>query len=110
LTKLFDGRDVASCEEARQVFLASKNDPRALRFDGVLVADFDEIRRAADLGDALAQAEMTMRTVGKESFRWAEKSAAQGERDGLYWLGRCFRDGIGCEEDKERAKEYFCCR
>jgi hypothetical protein len=37
LTKLFDGRDVVSREEARRVFLGSENDPRALllcRFAG----------------------------------------------------------------------------
>jgi hypothetical protein len=34
LTKLFRGRDVASCEEASQVFLGCENDPRALCFAG----------------------------------------------------------------------------
>jgi TPR repeat protein len=32
------------------------------------------------------------------------KSTAQGERDGFYWLGRCYEDGSGCEQDAERGK------
>jgi hypothetical protein len=36
LTKLFDGRDVSSTEEARQVFLGCENDSRALCFAGIL--------------------------------------------------------------------------
>ncbi len=37
----------------------------------------------------------------------AERSAAQGERDGFFWLGICFRDGEGCERDIEKAKASF---
>jgi hypothetical protein len=105
LTKLFGGHDVASREEARQVFLGCENDPRALCFAGRLVNDFDEIRRAADLGDAFAQASMSWHTRDEERFRWEEKSSAQGERDGFYHLGDCYRNGFGCEKDKKRAKE-----
>jgi hypothetical protein len=36
-----------------------------------------------------------------------EKAAAQGERDGFHYLGRCYRDGFGCEQDMERAKENY---
>jgi hypothetical protein len=106
LTKLFAGRGVASREEAREVFLSCGNDPRALCFAGVLVSDFVEIRRAADLGDAFAQARMA-RESEEERLPWAEKSAAQGERDGFYWIGRCYRDGVGCKKDMERAKENY---
>jgi hypothetical protein len=107
LAKLFGGRDVASLEEARQVFLGCENDARALCFAGWLVRDYDEVRRAADLGDAFAQAEMVWGTENDESFLWAKKSAAQGERDGFFWLGDCYRDGSGCDRDVERAKENF---
>jgi hypothetical protein len=59
LTKMFSGHDVASLAEARQVFLGCGNDPRAICFAGVLGGGIvDEIRRAADLGDAFAQAWM----------------------------------------------------
>jgi hypothetical protein len=108
LTKLFGGRDIASREEARRLFLSCKNDPRALCFAGFLgVDDFEEIRRAADLGDAFAQAWMAWQSDGEESFRWAEESAAQGERDGIYNFGYCFRVGTGCEQDAERAKAHY---
>jgi hypothetical protein len=107
LTKLFGGRDVASREEARQVFLICEKDPRALCFAGLLGGTDDEIRQAADFGDAFAQAKMAGQTRDEERSRWAKKSAAQGERDGFYWLGHCYRGGIACEKDAERAKENF---
>jgi hypothetical protein len=109
LTKIFAGRELASPSEASQVFLDSENDPRALSFGGFLGGGCDVKRRAAELGDALAQAVMASawQTGCKESFRWAEKSVAQGERDGFFWLGHCHRGGIGCEKDAERAKENY---
>jgi hypothetical protein len=105
LTKLFGGRDISCREETRQVFLGCENDLRAVCFAGLLGGPVEGVSRAADLGDAFAQARMAMETEDEERFLWAEKSAAQGERNGFYWLGRCYRDGSGCEEDVERAKE-----
>jgi TPR repeat protein len=109
LTKLFAGRDVASREQARQVFLGFENDDRADELFALLVCLHKdvEIRRAADLDDSLAQARMAWEDGGEERFWWAEKSAAQRERDGFYQLGICYRGGIGCEEGVERAKEHF---
>ncbi len=107
LRKLFAGRDVLSHDEARQVFLCCENDPRALCLAGVLGGTSDEVRRAADLGDAFAQARMTRLTVDGQRFRWAETSASQGERDGLFHFGYCFQYGIGCKKDLERAKANF---
>jgi TPR repeat protein len=107
LTKLFGGRDVTSAEDAKQVFLGCESDPRAVCFAGLLGWTFDEVGRVAELGDAFAQAWKAGHTNAEESFLWAEKSAAQGERDGLSCLAYCYRDGIGCEKDAERAKEYF---
>jgi hypothetical protein len=108
LTKSFAGLDVCTAEEARQVLLDCENDPRALCFAAFLHwGKIDEMHRAADLGNAFAQAEMAGKSNGEERFRWAEKSAAQGERDGFYWLGRSFRNGDGCREDMERAKENY---
>jgi hypothetical protein len=103
LTKLFAGRFVVTDEEAREVFLGCENDSRALCCAFRLGGFFDEIRRkAADVGDAFAQAVMAEQTNGDESFQ-----TAKGERDGFYWLGRCYEHGIGCEQDVERAKETF---
>ena len=46
-------------------------------------------------------------TEGEEKFKFAQLAAGQGERDGLFWLGWCFRDGDGCEKDLDKAKESF---
>jgi hypothetical protein len=106
LTEVFGGFEVNTKEEARQVFLG-KNDPRALCFAAVLVRDFDEIRRVADLGDAFAQVERAWLTSGQERFRWSEKSAGQGERDGFFYFGYCHRYGVGCQEDAEIATANY---
>jgi TPR repeat protein len=98
---------LSSQTEARRVFLGCENNPRALCFAGLLARSLGEIRRAADLADAFAQAWMAGQVGGEESFQWAEKSAAQGERDGFYYLGDCYRDGRGCEKSVERAKRNF---
>jgi hypothetical protein len=51
-------------KSARQVFLSCEDDPRGLCFAGVLEMDNDvEVRRAADLGDAFAQACRAEETV-----------------------------------------------
>jgi hypothetical protein len=107
LTKLSSGCDVDSHEEARQVFLGFCDDPRALCFAGWFGGPDDEILQAAVLGDAFAQAWMAEETVGEESFYWAERSAAQGERVGLCQLGRCYLMGSGFVKDVERAKENY---
>jgi hypothetical protein len=68
-TKLFAGRDLDSSDD---FFLAVKT-IQELCFAGLLGGTFDEIRRAADLGDAFAQAWMAVHTDDEdECFRWAE--------------------------------------
>jgi TPR repeat protein len=107
-TRLFAGRDVKTVQEVRQVFLECENDGRAVCFAAVVARDVGEVRRAADLGAACAQAGMSESKVSFEGkFLWGEESAAQGERDGFNRLGRCYRYGWGCLKDVERAKECF---
>jgi TPR repeat protein len=65
------------------------------------------LRRSAELGFAFAQALTAWQTRGVEKVKFAQLAAAQGERDGPYWLGVCFRDGEGCEKDLDKAKENF---
>ncbi len=106
LTKLFAGRDTCTWNDARQVFRSIEGDPKAHGFAALLVWDFSEILRVAELGDAYAQARLAGQTrVGKERFRWSENSAALGERDGFSWLGYCYENGYGCEKDVARMKE-----
>jgi hypothetical protein len=111
LAKLFAGRDVASREEARQVFLGCENDARALCFAGLLGGSSVEIRRAADLGDAFAQSVMAMSNSELQNrldkLGWAKKSAVQGERDGFRWLGWCFKRGTGCKKNLDFARENY---
>jgi TPR repeat protein len=47
------------------------------------------------------------KTEGDEKFKFAQMAAAQGERDGFHWLGRCALDGEGCKKDLDKAKENF---
>jgi TPR repeat protein len=107
LTKLFAGRNVNTEEEMMRVFRDCDGDPRAVGFAAFISIDNAQQRRAADLGDAYAQAVMALRMRGEECFRWAEKSAAQGECEGFCPLGRCCEYGEGCEMDEEMAKEIY---
>jgi TPR repeat protein len=110
LTETCAGKDVNTREDAKRIFSSlGQNDARALCFMWMLGdgEDFTPLRRSAELGFAFAQAFLFGRTEGEESFTFAQMAAAQGERDGYYWLGWCFRDGEGCEKDLEKAKENF---
>jgi hypothetical protein len=108
LTEACAGKDVITREDAKRVFSAlGQNDARALCFTWLCGArvDLAPLRRSAELGFAFAQAWMAKRTRGEERFKFAQLAAAQGERDGFYWLGSCFHDGEGCEKDLDKAKE-----
>jgi hypothetical protein len=91
----------------RQVFLGCENNPRALCFAGLLGVSFSEILRAADLGDAFAQAWMAVQAADEQRFEWDEKSGVLGERDGFCYLGNCYQFGKWCEKDLERARENY---
>jgi TPR repeat protein len=69
--------------------------------------DLTSLRRSAELGFAFAQAWLAWKTEGEEQFKFAQLAAAQGERDGFFWLGHCFRFGNGCKKDLYKAKENF---
>jgi hypothetical protein len=45
------------------------------------------LRRSGEIGFAFAQALMAGVTQGDERVKFAQLSAAQGERDGYAWLG-----------------------
>ena len=110
LTEACAGKDARTVDDVERVFSAlGHNDARALCFAWLLgnQEDLAPLRRSAELGFAWAQAWMAGRTGGKECFKFAQLAAAQGERDGYYWFGVCFRGGEGCEENPELAKENF---
>jgi TPR repeat protein len=104
------GMEVKTIEEGKRVFSAlGQNDARALCFSWMLGdrENYTPLRRSAELGFAFALALMAEQTPGNEKFKFAQLAAAQGERDGFYWLGWCFRDGEGCKKDLDKAKENF---
>jgi hypothetical protein len=111
LTEACAGKDVNTKEDAKRVFSAlGQNDARALCFLCLLGGgeDFTPLRRSAELGFAFAQAFLAYEMDdAEEDFKFAQLSAAQGERDGLHVLGWCYSRGGGCEEDLDKAKENF---
>jgi hypothetical protein len=113
LTEVCAGKDVTTEEDAKQVFSAlGQNDARALCFMWLCCSvfarlDSTSLRRSAELGFAFAQAELAEQTQGEEKLKFAQLAASQGERDGFFWLGCCFRDGFGREKNFNKAKENF---
>ncbi len=113
LTSIFEGKDVSTDDEAREVFLLHQNDARALSFACSLDYDpgddFPLLRRAAATGNAFACATLCASIWDKNSkeecFRLAQLAALKHERDGFFWMGRCFREGIGCKKDLNLAKK-----
>jgi TPR repeat protein len=104
------GMDLTTKEDSKRVFSAlGQNDARALSFAWLFgdLRDSTLLHPAAELGFAFAQALLAGRTEGEEKFKFAQLAAAQGERDGFYWLALCFRDAEGCEKDLDKAKENF---
>jgi len=111
LTGLCSGKDVKTMKEAKAVFLAQGNDDaRALCFAALVDAENEDaprLRRSAEMGFAFAQARMCFYTGGLECFTFASRAAAQGEREGFFYLGVCVKKGEGCDHDLEKAKENY---
>ncbi len=114
LTSLFEGKDVSTKEQAKKVFLSFENDARALCFAWCLTDDrqYDLmlLRRASGMGNAFACSMLSREVWGgneEEAFRLARFAAAERERGGFFWLGRCFHYGYGCEKNLNSAIENF---
>jgi hypothetical protein len=104
------GKDVTTKEDADGVFSAlGQNDARAVCFAWLLGdhEDLTLLRRSAELGYAFAQALLAPYSRDEEKFKLAKLAAAQGELDGIMWLGVCLLHGEGCEKDLDKAKENF---
>jgi len=68
------------------------------------------LRKAAEAGDAWAQAKLAFLHIEysvmrdfKTAFAWYEKSAQQGDANGQYGLADCYKNGFGTSEDKAKA-------
>ena len=112
LTSIFEGKDVSTKENAREVFLCCGNVARALCFAWRLTdarwLDLSLLRRASETGNAFACStlcEQGLYESEEEACRLAQSAAAQRERDGFRWLGYFCRDGRGCERDLNLAKQ-----
>jgi hypothetical protein len=110
LVTLFRDGAPATTDEARRVFLEQSEDARAMFFAACvcwrrneLMEDIELVQRAAQLGYAPAQARVSEWKLGSERFSWAEKAAAQGDRDGLCCFANCLWNAVGCAVDKSRA-------
>ncbi len=112
LTSIFEGEDVSTYEEAREVLLR-QNDPRALYFawwllpDDTAVANVTPLQQAAEIGYGFACSTLFGHVSHFEAFSLAERAVAGYERDGFYCKGDCFYYGDGCEKNLELAKENY---
>jgi hypothetical protein len=63
------------------------------------------LEQAAKLGYAPAQVFMAMHLSAdlKDQFAWAERAAAERDRNGMMALAHCLQLGVGCERDDERV-------
>ena len=76
---------------------------------------FDEVKKAAQKGDAQAQYELgEMYEYGEvtaidyaEALKWYKKSAKQGNANGQYGVGRIYSNGLGVEEDCVEGMKWY---
>ena len=117
LSSIFEGKDVLTKGDVREVFLLYQDDACALCFAWYQTDNCEDdltlLRRCSEMGNAFGCSTLCWQFVWGENededevFRFAQLASNQHERDGFYLLGRCFRDGIGCEQDLTFAKENF---
>jgi hypothetical protein len=108
LVSLFPAGVPVTPERVLAVMLLQKDDPLAMLLAHEVGLVVDEefkygalLMRAAEMGYAPAQAQVAMRK--QDSFQWAERAAAQGDRHGMYQLAYHLYHGVGCEKDRGRA-------
>ncbi len=110
LTKLFSGCHIINLTVARNILLKFESDPRVLCLVAMICYfNKEKLHQAANLGNAFAQSKMGWAAGNRveDCIYWAQKSAAQGERDGFYALGHCYQHGHGCDKNIDKAKENF---
>ncbi len=116
------------CGTERDFVKAAEWMEKAVESGGKDIADTAKMYRAADenllkanAGDASAQAELAkmysqtgsgLNQINADkdyqvSFKWAEKSADQGDPDGLYVLALCYEHGRGAQQSQKKATEAY---
>jgi hypothetical protein len=107
ITEACAGKDVRRTMKDVKCFSAASRRNRSSVFFEWMHGDLTSLRRSAELGFSCAQAWMAGQTRGEEKFKFSQMAAGQGERNGYYWLVRCFRDGEGYQKGLNRAKDNF---
>ncbi|MBX9636519.1 MAG: hypothetical protein K2Q45_03100 [Nitrosomonas sp.] len=112
LTKVCAGKNIETEEEAKAVFVAlGENDARAMCF-AAMVNDECELhwywlKKSAEMGYALAQANAYILDNFEKHFAYSVKSSLQGEREGFYQVAFCYERGKGCAVNLNKAKENY---
>jgi TPR repeat protein len=112
LAALLPATGVAVTRECvRQVLLGLSEDARAIDIAWRLSDKDDKapLRRAAMMGYAPAQAQLSRFGSIAECFELAQKAAAAGNRSGIHQLGSCYQAGmaVACTQDTRRAIALF---
>jgi hypothetical protein len=93
-----------------EVMRGQVDDARASFFAWLFGAEngLDLLTRAAEAGYAQAQAQLAAFAVtGEDEFKWSQKAASAGDRNGLFELANCYSFGQGCAEDEAKALELY---
>lgn len=102
LNDMCSRNNVTSAWEISRVFVRYGSDARALCFSAAIDGDEERMRQSARMGYAFAQAWLAKRGRREEIKEWAQKAAAQGERDGYCCLhtkeGFLRASELGCVE------------
>ena len=116
LTSIFDGKEVSTKEEARNVLFSFQNDALALCFAwhlsnaGERRLDLSLLHRSVEMGCAFACSSLFTQIgyeTRKKHFHLVQSAVKQHERDGFNYLGWCLSYGVGCKSDMELAKRNF---
>jgi TPR repeat protein len=110
LASLFPSGASTARDDMVRVLDAQGDDARAVFLSGRLTYSETKWLRAAQLGSAEAQAMcawFSQHCNEADSFHWAQKSASQGSRWGMFRLGDCYNGGLGCEKDAARGRAYW---
>ncbi len=107
---LFPADEAPSQQGILRALAQQGDDCRALGVRALILRQPELLLRAAELGFAPAQASLgagELWALQLEKADWAEKAAAQGNRKGLWSLGRVLEEGKLRSCDPERAVQCF---
>ncbi len=108
---LFPNDSPATREEMKEVLAKHADEARGMFFAACICGHWTEdkvlLRRAAEMGYAPAQAWLAGWSFRGGGFEWAQRAAAQKDRNGLFGLSECLREGDGCDKDEFMSLEVL---